>query len=211
MISAIPGGLGAILLAGGRGSRMGGAVKPLFSVGGRSLLARAVDAVDEAGADPITVVSSPLDESLPVTWVREDPPYGGPASAVVTALGSWSVDDVPEWTLLLACDLPRVDVAVRLLVANVSDAAEYDMLCLSGRSGRRQWLIAAYRTAALREAAMSLPDRARNLPARALAASLRIRPVAASDDLMRDVDTWEYLYEARQKHCPMSASSSTKE
>jgi GTP:adenosylcobinamide-phosphate guanylyltransferase len=39
------GGTGAILLAGGRASRMGGVAKPLLEVGGRSLLRSAVDAV----------------------------------------------------------------------------------------------------------------------------------------------------------------------
>ena len=47
--------VGAILLAGGRASRMGGVVKPLLEVGGRSLLRRAIDAVQ--GCDPVTVAA----------------------------------------------------------------------------------------------------------------------------------------------------------
>ena len=38
----------AILLAGGRASRVGGAAKPLFEVGGRTLLHAGVDAVRSA-------------------------------------------------------------------------------------------------------------------------------------------------------------------
>ncbi|MBZ6372429.1 MAG: DUF6457 domain-containing protein [Microbacterium hominis] len=46
-------GTGAILLAGGRATRLGGIDKPLLEIDGRSLLQRALDAV--AGCDPVVV------------------------------------------------------------------------------------------------------------------------------------------------------------
>ena len=82
----VAGGLGAILLAGGRATRVDGAAKPLFEVGGRTLLSAAVTAATDAGARPVTVVAPILDPGLDVTWVREDPPFGGPAAAIVAAL-----------------------------------------------------------------------------------------------------------------------------
>lgn len=183
--------LGAILLAGGRASRVDGAVKPLFEVGGRTLLRAAVDAVTDAGAHPVTVVAPVLDEGLPVDWVREDPPFGGPAAATVAALESWAED--PEWTFLLACDLPRVGGAVARLVADLPLLPrDTDGLCLADASSRPQWLTGVYRTAALREAASALPDRGRDASVRALVAELAIAVVRAPAE-SDDIDTWEDL------------------
>ncbi|MFK4837749.1 molybdenum cofactor guanylyltransferase [Microbacterium sp. ZW T2_14] len=193
-------GLGAILLAGGRGTRVDGAVKPLFEVGGRTLLAAAVTAATDAGARPLTVVAPVLDESLAVEWVREDPPFGGPVAGVVAALSSWPAGDDPEWTLMLACDLPGVDAAVRRLLADLPLLpADTEGLCLGDASSRPQWLTGVYRTRALRQAASVLPGRGRDQPVRTLVAELAIAVVAAPDDLTRDVDTWEDLNEARAR------------
>ena len=203
------GGLGAILLAGGRASRVDGAAKPLFDVGGGTLLAAAVTAATDAAARPLTVVAPVLDETLPVTWVREDPPFTGPAAAVVAALASWREEDDPTWTLLLACDLPGVGAAVRRLVDDILLLpADSDGLCLADASSRPQWLIGAYRTGALRAAASVLPDAGRDAPVRALLDDLAITVVAAPDDLTRDVDTWEDLEEARRRaeHAPEEPS-----
>ncbi|MDY0910635.1 molybdenum cofactor guanylyltransferase [Microbacterium sp. CFBP9034] len=194
--------LGAILLAGGRASRVDGAAKPLFEVGGRTLLATAVTAAADAGARPITVVAPVLDAALDVTWVREDPPFGGPAAATVAALSSWTAAGAadPEWTLLLACDLPSAGAAVRRLVDDiVLLPSDTEGLCLGDASSRPQWLTGVYRTRALRAAASALPDAGRDAPVRALLADLAIAVVAAPDDLTRDVDTWQDLEEARSR------------
>ncbi|KJL41516.1 MULTISPECIES: molybdenum cofactor guanylyltransferase [Microbacterium] len=203
------GGLGAILLAGGRASRVDGAAKPLFDVGGRTLLAAAVTAATDAAARPITVVAPVLDKTLPVDWVREDPPFTGPAAAVVAALASWSEDDDPAWTLVLACDLPGTGAAVRRLVDDIPLLpSDSDGVCLADASSRPQWLIGAYRTGALRAAASVLPDAGRDAPVRALLDDLAITVVVAPDDLTRDVDTWEDLEEARRRaeHAPEEPS-----
>ncbi|MBW9111196.1 molybdenum cofactor guanylyltransferase [Microbacterium ureisolvens] len=195
-----PGDLGAILLAGGRASRVDGAAKPLFDVGGRTLLSAAVSAVTDAAARPITVVAPVLDETLPVAWVREEPPFSGPAAAVVAALASWADEDDPTWTLLLACDLPGVVAAVRRLVDDIRLLpSDSDGVCLADASSRPQWLIGAYRTRALRDAASVLPLGGRDAPMRALLDDLAITVVTAPDDLTRDVDTWEDLKEARRR------------
>lgn len=192
--------LGAILLAGGRATRVDGAVKPLFEVGGRTLLSAAVTAAVDAGARPITVVAPILDETLPVTWVREDPPFSGPAAAVVAALESWSPHAEPAWTLVLACDLPGVGDAVRWLVRDTALLPhDTDGLCLADASSRPQWLTGLYRTSALRQAASGLPDRGRDQPVRALVDELAIAVVSAPAHLTRDVDTWEDLIEARER------------
>ncbi len=193
-------GLGAILLAGGRASRVDGAAKPLFEIGGTTLLAAAVSAATDAGARPITVVAPVLDAALEVEWVREDPPFGGPAAAVVAALDAWPAGADPEWTLVLACDLPAAGPAVRRLTADLPLLpAGTDGLCLGDAGSRPQWLTGVYRTRALRDAASALPDRGRDAPVRALLAELAIAVIAAPDALTRDVDTWEDLEEARER------------
>lgn len=190
--------LGAILLAGGRGSRVDGAVKPLFDIGGQTLLGAAVTAVTDAGARTIVVAGPDLVPDLDVTWVREDPPFGGPAAGTVAALGA--IHD-PEWVFLLACDLPAVGAAVATLSAALpllpSDAAG---VCLGDRSSRPQWLIGLYRTAALRQAASTLPEKGAGASMRDLLAELAITVLATDDSRTRDVDTWEDLAQARRTH-----------
>lgn len=181
----------AILLAGGRGSRMGGVHKPLFEVGGITLLDAAIAAAQQAGCDPIVLVG-PADEAhSDLIWVREDPPFGGPAAAIIAALPLITA----PLTFVLACDLPRVSEAVRALVAAPDDA---DGVCLEA-SGRRQWLTGLYRTDALRNAATAIPDAGRHASVRSMLGGLAITSVAASDDLAFDIDTWDDLFEARRR------------
>ncbi len=192
-------GLGAILLAGGRGTRVDGEVKPLFQIGGTTLLERAVRAATDAGARPITVVAPVLDPALPVDWVREHPPFGGPAAATVAALSGWADAGArPTWTLLLACDLPRADRAVAALTATLPLLpADGDGVCLGGPTGRPQWLTGLYRTAALEDAASRVPDGGRDAPVRALLDDLAITVVDDVDGGSLDIDTWQDLERAR--------------
>jgi len=181
---------------------MDGAAKPLLEVGGRSLLRRAVDAAATAGCRPITIVADRVDDfdagAADVQWVREDPPFGGPAAATVTALSSWERGPAPEWTLLLACDLPRVDAVVpRLVAAMMLLPSDTDGVCLSDATGRPQWLTGLYRTAALRDAASALPGRGRDARVRALLDDLSIAVVRGEHGEADDVDTWEDLTRAR--------------
>lgn len=181
--------LDAILLAGGRASRVGGAAKPLFEVDGRTLLRAGVDAARSVGAQRIVVVGPRLDDDAGLTWVREDPPFGGPVAAVLAALPVVDAEEV----LVLACDLPTAVPAVAALPDVLG--AGIDGACLD--DGRRQWLIGRYRTGALRTAASGLADRGRDAAMRALLGGLRIEPVAVDPALTRDIDTWDDLHHAR--------------
>lgn len=189
--------LGAIVLAGGRATRVDGEIKPLFEIGGRALLARAVDAARRAGSARVTVVAPVLDPRLEVDWVREDPPFGGPAAGVVAALEDWAeLDFNPGHTLLLAADLPLVDAAVPTLLVSTEDAGP-DGLCLGDSAGRPQWLLGRYRTEALARAAAQLDDGGRDASMRALLADLTIEVVAVDDRIVQDVDTWDDLARIR--------------
>ncbi len=181
----------AIVLAGGRGSRVGGAVKPLFEVNGSTLLGAAVSAVRARGARRVIVAAPVLDAGLDATWVREDPPFGGPVAGIIAALPAVDAEDV----FVVASDLATAGPAVLLLPDGLP--AGIDGACLD--DGRRQWLIGRYRTAALRAAASTLSGAGRDAPMRALLGGLNVVTVPADPALTRDVDTWDDLEAARER------------
>lgn len=191
--------LAAILLAGGRGARMGGVDKPLLDVGGRSLLAIALDAAEQTGCAPIVVAGPPraalADRAI---WVREEPAHGGPAAAIVRALAAFG-EPVPPLTVVLACDLPEAEAALARLRAEAGSLPDgVDGRCLE-LDGRAQWLCGLYRTDALRSGAAALPGRGDGASVRSLLGGLRIETVAAGGALASDVDTWHDLGEARAR------------
>ncbi len=95
-----------VLLAGGRGTRLGaGLPKALVVCGGRTLLARARATLGSL-CDPVVVVA-PRELELPVPRAErvDDPPGArGPLSAMLAGLGSRPFDEA----LVLAVDLPLV-------------------------------------------------------------------------------------------------------
>jgi molybdopterin-guanine dinucleotide biosynthesis protein A len=95
-----------VLLAGGRGRRLGAGIpKALVPCGGRTLLARAQATLD-ALCDTVVVVA-PHELDLPgASAVRIDDPPGalGPLAAMIAGLGSQAFDEA----LVLAVDLPLV-------------------------------------------------------------------------------------------------------
>ena len=111
----------AVVLAGGRGTRLGGTDKPGLIVGGQTLLGAVVSAVTSAGADRIVVVGperQPGDLARArgrVRYAREDPPGRGPVAALACGLDQVSAPLV----VLLAADLPFLRPAhvTRLLTA----------------------------------------------------------------------------------------------
>jgi molybdopterin-guanine dinucleotide biosynthesis protein A len=137
-------GYDAVVLAGGRGSRLGAPSKPDLALAGRRLLDIALSAA--GGARQIVVVGD-VDVPPGVLRTREDPPFGGPVAGLEAGLAV--LEEPAAWTLLLACDLPDAEAAVASLLA-ASPAATHDGVCLLDGDGRFQWLLGCYRTAALR-------------------------------------------------------------
>src|SRR5688500_7045137 len=104
----------AIVLAGGRASRLGGIDKVLVPVGGAPLLRRAIDAVADAAGVVVVGPRRELDLDREVVWVREDPPFAGPAHAVAAGLAALAPDAADE-ILVLGADHVRPDLVMAAL------------------------------------------------------------------------------------------------
>jgi molybdopterin-guanine dinucleotide biosynthesis protein A len=146
--SESPAGFDAVVLAGGRASRLGGVDKPGLRVGTRTLLASVVSAASAAGARRIVVVGPDRPE-LPggLAFVREEPPGSGPVPALRRGLAEVSAPTV----LVLAADLPflRARHLRTLLAARRGLTSGVIMV---DDTGRPQWLAGCWRTAVLRAA-----------------------------------------------------------
>ncbi|WP_026405995.1 molybdenum cofactor guanylyltransferase [Actinomadura rifamycini] len=179
----------AVILAGGRARRFGGADKPAARVGGRALLEHVAAAA--SGAARVVVVGPPRDLAAAAVRVREDPPGGGPVPALRAGLPEVSALRVA----LLAADLPFLRPAhlARLLDA-VAGPARGAVLVDAG--GRDQWLAGCWRTAPLRTAL----DRYAGASLRGLLAPLepvRVALPAGDRPPWYDCDTPDDLARAR--------------
>ncbi len=197
----------AVILAGGRSSRLGGVPKARLSVDGVTLLGRALQAARGARR---TAVVGPDPGDLPPGTLngREDPPYAGPAAAIAAGLsllaaagpapGPAATGPAPL-TLVLACDMPRAAAAVAALLDAAAGAPGgvpapgTDGVVAVSDDGRTQPLVGLYGTAALQRAVAGAA--ARNALAGgsvfALLASLELRTVPVPPGSTDDVDTWD--------------------
>ena len=173
-----------MILAGGTAVRLDGADKASIELRGRTFLEHAIAALAAAGE--VVVVGDPVPTSRPVTFVREDPPLGGPVAGLLA--GRAALARTPQWLVVLAVDMPRVTAATveRLLAAATGDGA-----ALHDADGRRQ-LVMALRTTALDAAAPADP---RGGSVRDLLAPLDLAAVPAVGDEAHGVDRWEDLRE----------------
>jgi molybdenum cofactor guanylyltransferase len=143
-----------MVLAGGRGTRLGGADKPALLVGERSLVASVVSAASAAAARRVVVVGPPrpglglVADDLRV--VCEDPPGSGPVPAVRSGL----TEVTARWVLVLAADLPFLRSAqlTSLLAAASGASSSCAGAVLADDAGRPQWLAGCWHAATLRQA-----------------------------------------------------------
>lgn len=134
-----------VVLAGGRGERLGGA-KPAADLAGRSLLDRALDALESACAERAVVAKArtPL-PSLPdgvSLWIEPADDHH-PRHGLVHALRSAGGRPI----LALAVDLPLVPPSLLVDLAVAVDAGA--AAALARADGRAQPLCAAYGAGAL--------------------------------------------------------------
>ncbi|WP_151529945.1 MULTISPECIES: molybdenum cofactor guanylyltransferase [Corynebacterium] len=198
-----------ILLAGGRGSRMGGRDKATVEVAGRRLIDHCLAAI-EASITPTAicaVTTRPVE--LPETILRatERPAFAGPVAAIAAGVQRLRADRTPSpTTLVLAVDAPHSaqlypelaaaltapaaggeNVAEHAHIAHSAETAGGDVALVRSSDGHRQPLCALWRTAALEQAVAALEECA-GAAVSALMKNQRIITVAG-DGSERDYDT----------------------
>ncbi|HLL64797.1 MAG TPA: NTP transferase domain-containing protein [Micromonosporaceae bacterium] len=171
-------GFAAVILAGGRAQRLGGADKPGLAVGGAPMLHRVLSAVGDA--DPRVVVGPPRD-GLPPGVVRtvERPPGGGPVAAIAAGLAAVAAPDPAGLVAVLAADLPFLTpdavglLRLQLTAREADGPGAYDGAVFVDEAGRRQLLCAVWRRSSLERALSALGDPA-GRSMRHLIAALRV-------------------------------------
>jgi molybdopterin-guanine dinucleotide biosynthesis protein A len=141
----------ALVLTGGRGSRLGNDDKAAMTIGGTSALDHLLSALP--GRVPVVVAGPKCHTGRPVTFRQEQPVHAGPVAGIAAGLEAVSTPVVA----FLGVDMPRAGALVMRLVAEFasSDAAA---LVPVDASGFRQPLCAVVRTEAVRAALRRLGD-----------------------------------------------------
>ena len=135
-------GLAVIVLAGGE-SRRFGSDKLVAVLDGRTLLDHALDGIP-AGA-MVAVVGPERPLSRAVTFLREDPPGGGPAAGLITGL-RWALGRHASVIATLPGDAPAGGLAaMRLVDAVVNAGASTEAVVAVDAEGREQVLQLALR------------------------------------------------------------------
>lgn len=195
----------AVILTGGRSSRLGFTAKSEFLVGQQTLLERTLDAAS-AARRIVIVGPAPIpgerDARLPaavapssVLRAREDPPFTGPAAGIAAGLAALAADAAApvDATLVLACDMPGIALAVPVLMDGFRDNPNSDGVLAIDADGRLQPLAAVFRTSSL-ASAIAASERSGSLaalPMFRLLDGLRLVPIGVPDGATADVDSWD--------------------
>lgn len=133
----------AVILAGGRGLRAGGIDKAQLQLNDRTFLAGIISDIPVEVS--VYVVGPIRPTPRPVTFVHESETYGGPVSALHSAVASLAT----PVACIIAVDMPRVGPVISRLARNWRGE---DALIARDFEGRIQPLCGAYSLAALRAA-----------------------------------------------------------
>ncbi len=190
----------AIVLAGGRATRMGGVDKPAITVGGRSMLGVALEAV--VGCARIVVVG-PHRPELPteIRQVQEVPSGSGPVAALESGVRVlWENDRQADLIVILAADLPFLTAStigelIGYVTTSVADAA-----FATDEAGRPQYLVGVWRRTALLTALGRL-DSVANQPMKALVPANTVMVALTGT---ADCDTPEQVRAAQAAVPPLS-------
>ncbi|WP_245720182.1 NTP transferase domain-containing protein [Nocardia uniformis] len=183
----------AIVLAGGRASRMGGVDKPAIVVGGQSMLEAALGAVEGSAR---TVVVGPHRPELPpeILQAQEVPAGAGPVAAIAAGLGVLAGCDFPAGLIVvLAADMPFLTAhAIDELLRHAKESGS-DAVFAADESGRPQYLVGVWRRRALAAAVNQLQSLV-NQPMKAL---VPVDTVMVPLPGVSDCDTPDQVRQAR--------------
>lgn len=184
----------AIIVAGGRGSRMGGADKASLRVGGQRLVDRLHSYLPYG--TPSVVVSP---HWLGTPQVCESPLYGGPTAGIATGYhfltsGDSAQQSQHELVAVLAVDAPESPLAIQHLIDGLGEHS----VAVAATGNQIQPLCAVWRVDALGRALLDL-GRVHNRSARSLLRAADSVAVVQVGEEVRDYDTPQELraYEQR--------------
>jgi molybdopterin-guanine dinucleotide biosynthesis protein A len=177
-----------VVLAGGRGARMGGP-KPELELEGRRLIDHVIDAIPQD--DSVIVVGPDIPIARAVDTCVEEPRFGGPVAALAAALPRIRTARF----VLIAADMPWAVPLARTLCALPQDS---EVLIPVDADGRRQPLCSVWRTDAARAAIARLAA-VDGASMHGLLGFLAVREVPAAEPAgLRDIDTPGDLAAARR-------------
>lgn len=194
----------AIVMAGGRGSRLGGVDKAAIVLQGASMVDRCIEAARKFGAERV-LVAGPVDTGTHAdARVRENPPFSGPLAALDAGIQEVHA----PWVMVLACDLVSpTDVVDQLVNALRTAPADVDGAILEDEDGYPQWLASAFRSKALLSAITQYRSETGTLEdasLRAVFQKLRLQRSTARPGSTDDIDTPEQLAHARTRETEAS-------
>lgn len=174
-----------VVVPAGGGSRRLGHDKLTVDVGGTTVLDRLLDGLAYAlPGVPVVAVGPERTTSRTVRWCREEPPGGGPAAALASALAT--AGTTSGLVVVLAGDLPFGAEALPALADAVAARPDADAWLADDGRGVRQPLLGVYRLDALLAA---LGGAAAGRSVRSLLDGLLVVPVAVPARSLLDVDT----------------------
>lgn len=185
------GPLAVVILAGGESQRFG-SDKLVADLDGRTVLEHSLDGLPKEASVGVVGPRRPLPRA--VRWLREEPPGGGPAAALVTGL-AWALRTGAETICTLPGDAPAGGRAAAVLAGTLR---RFDASGVVGvdPAGRDQLLLLALR----RSTAQQLVDLAgsgagHGQSVARLVAALNPPPVRVplSAELAADIDTTDQL------------------
>ena len=149
-----------IVLAGGRGRRLGGIVKAGLELGGVPMLTRVLGAIRPHVSPVVVVGPDDLEPLIPpdVLLTRESPPGGGPVAGIAAGLDRLvGAEPRQARVFIVAADLPLLSAeAVDLLLTSTSAARSGAVFVDDG--GQPQWLCGAWWESALRRNLEAIGD-----------------------------------------------------
>jgi molybdopterin-guanine dinucleotide biosynthesis protein A len=194
-------GWSALVLAGGRGSRLG-EDKAALSIDGRTALDRLLSSLPQGV--PVVVAGPERPTSRPVIFRRERPIFGGPVAGIASGLEAVRT----PVTVLIAVDMPWAGELVRRLIAEFAACDAAALVPVDG-AGLRQPLCSVVRTDALRAALAGLGE-PHGASVRDLMSRIDIHERLLGEAEMcwvQDIDTPQDLRRARATQVSSGAAS----
>jgi molybdopterin-guanine dinucleotide biosynthesis protein A len=187
-----PIGWTALVLTGGRGSRLGHDDKAAITIGGTSALDHLLSALP--GRVPVVVAGPTCHTGRPVTFRQERPRHAGPVAGIAAGLEAVST----PVTALLGVDMPWAGALVMRLI-NEFAACDAAALVPVDAWGFRQPLCAVVRTEAVRAALRRLGNpRGRSMRELMSFIDVHERPLdEAETRWVEDIDTPQDLRRMR--------------